>query len=541
MEARIANNNLPTEQTIEDEANSHTGLAKHFRIAKCEQKRFAMFGIMFGIIGFIYSFMRILKDNYVMSRQEPNCILYIKIFYIMPLSFAIIILINYMLGKRSVSKLFSIFCFGFMALFFILGSLVILEDHIMFKINPLDYQFVSNLVDRKEFGFLKYLLLTISEPLATWVYIVAELWGSLILSYLFLSFLNETCTEKQHGRFIPPLFIIANVSLFTSALVTTLFFKIKDHLTPEQNTLFMGLIFFIQGFLVIGILYSKYILESRIITKPIFISSNPKKIKKKSSIGFKEGIKIMLKSKFLLAMCTAVCFYSVTYNILETVYKNGIKSGANELGVEPGKYSGKFNNIDQYITSITVIILNMSSFSNFVDTKGWILVAMITPLISVISTLCIIGLGTYNSSAESSSIPLTNSLFGGKKSFIFLENLLGTLCLAALKIFKYTAFDVTKEKISMRIEDRYRPKFKSIFDGIFNKFGKSMGALYGIGLGAIISDIDIRGLSPVTAIFVSIFNACWIYAILYLGKSYNVSLKAKEPVDIDLTEPVDDK
>lgn len=537
MDVRTSVPNLPNEETIENEANSHTGLAKNFRIAKCERPRFALFGIMFGIIGFIYSFMRILKDNYVMSRQEPICILYIKIFYIMPLSFIVVLLINYLLSRRTVSKLLSIFCFSFMILFFILGGLVILEEKVMFKVDFTSVKIISGLIDRKGFGFLKYLILTINEPLATAVYVVAELWGSLILSYLFLSFMNETCTEKQHGRFIPPLFIIANLSLLASALVTTLYFKIKDHLTPEQNTVFMGLIFFIQGFLVLGILFSKYILESKVITKPIFISSNPRKGKGKTSIGFKEGIQIMLKSKFLLAMCSIVCIYSVNYNILETVYKNGIKTGAKATDVEPGKYSGKYNNLDQYITSLTVIFLNMSSFSNFVDKKGWVLVAMITPIISIVSTLCIIGLGTYNSSAENKSISFTNSMFGGKTSYIVMENLLGTLCLAALKIFKYTAFDVTKERISMRIEDKYRPKFKSIFDGIFNKFGKSMGAFYGIAISSMLSDIDIRGVSPITSIFIALFNFCWIWAVLYLGRSYNASVKANDNVDIDLTEP----
>lgn len=298
----------------------------------------------------------------------------------------------------------------------------------------------------------------------------------------------------------------------------------------------MGLIFFIQDFLVLGILYAKYILETKILTKPIFLSTQEKKVKgRKTTIGFKEGIQIMLKSKFLLAMCCAVCFYSIGYNILETVYKNGIKIGADKIGVDRGKYSGKFNNIDQYITSITVILLNLSSFSNFVDKKGWLMVALITPVICAISTVCIVGLGSYNSAAEGSSFNITNMLFSGNTSFIVLENLLGTLCLSAMKIFKYTAFDVTKERISMRIEDKYRPKFKSIFDGIFNKFGKSMGAMYGILIGSLFSDIDIRGVSPLTFGFLTILNGMWIFSAIYLGRSYNKSVKLNEPVDIDIT------
>lgn len=530
-------NNLPPEQQIEDEANSRTGILKNFRIASCEYTRFALFGIMFGIIGFIYSFMRILKDNYVMSRQEPICILYIKLFYIAPLSFLIVFAINYLLVRRSVSNLFSLFSLAFMGLFFLLGTFVMFEKQMMFSTSLLGAKLAAFATQMKHIGFLRYLILTLIEPLATSVYIVAELWGSLILSYLFLSYMNEICTERQHSRFIPPLFIIANVSLLASAMVTTLFFKIEDGLTSDQKPVFMGFIFFLEGLLVLAMLFCKYILETKVVTRPIFISDKIKRAKApKVTPGFAESLQIMRKSKFLLAMCTVVCFYSVAFNVLETVYKNGIKKGADEMNVEPGKYSGKFNSYDQYITSISVILLNMSTFSKFVDKRGWVFVAMVTPVIGLVSSLCILGLGSYNSAADRSSFGFLNSMLGGSATFVVLENYLGTLCLAAMKIFKYTAFDVTKERISMRIESRYRPKFKSIYDGIFNKLGKSVGATYGIAVSSLVSDIDFRGFSPFTSMGMAAVLGIWIFWVVYLGRSFNTSLKTNEPIDIDIAE-----
>lgn len=535
MQSDSARSSLPTEEDIENEVNSYTGILKNFKIAKCERSRFAVFGIMFGIISFIYSFMRILKDSYVMSRQDPVCILYIKLIYITPLSFIVVILINYMLPKRSVSKLFSLFCVVFMAIFAFLGTVAIFEKYVPLDNKGIEAKLATFSFETRGLGFLKYFLLTISEPLATSVYIIAELWGSLILSYLFLSYMNEACTAKQHRRFIPPLFIIANVALFLSALVTTLFFKIQDKLTNEQNTLFMGSIFFLESFLVLGVLYCKYLLETKYITKPIFSSEAIKQSKgPKLSTSFKESLKMMVKSKFLMGMCTIICFYSVAYNILETVFKNGIKSAADSLGVERGKYSGKFNSYDQYLTSISVICLNLSSFSNYVDEKGWLFVALITPILAFISSMCILGLGGYNSATEDGSIRFFNKIFNGSSAFYSLENYLGAFCLAGLKIFKYVAFDVTKERISMRLDSKQRPKFKSVFDGIFNKFGKSMGAVYGILMINFVSDIDFRGLSPVTFVFVSIILATWIFWVFYLSRSYNKSIKADEPIDIDL-------
>ncbi|KAI5179859.1 hypothetical protein PAEPH01_2700, partial [Pancytospora epiphaga] len=209
---------------------------------------------------------------------------------------------------------------------------------------------------------------------------------------------------------------------------------------------------------------------------------------------------------------------------------------AKYLGREKGAYSGWYNNLDQYITAITVIVLNMSSFSNLTQTTSWFTVAILTPIVACISTVCILGIATYNAATEDATVGWINSLFSGYKMMIKAENYLGMICMAAMKIFKFTAFDVTKEKISMRIEGRYRPKFKSVFDGIFNKGGKSFGAFYGILINVFSSNIDIRGMSPITSVFSILFIFCWGLSVLYLSGSYERSLSSKSNVDIDLVE-----
>lgn len=457
-----------------------------------------------------------------------------------------------------------------------------------------------------------------------------------MLSYLFLSFLNESCSRKQHARFLPPLFIITNVSLLLSAFVTTAFFNIRQKLNFNQNKLFMAGIFYLEGVLSLLLLFCKYILERKVMVTPIFrnnengitavdntvidigqydenknesienennqnesienenknesieseninksnqsngsnkitnqnneitnqntnqnneiidesnensqnITEQPvnnnqtKSNKPKNDIGFSEGLKIMAHSKFLLAMSTIVFCFSALFNILETVFKNGIKKGAIYYNKEPGKYSGMYNNIDQYATAIGVIILNLSSFSNLIESKGWFIVAVITPIIAGISATVILGIASYNAAAVDGSIShvnkLFNSIFGTPLPNIAMENMIGMICLCAMKIFKFTAFDVSKEKISMRIENRYRPKFKSIFDGIFNKFGKSFGAFYGIVVNSLVSSIDIRGMSPITSFIAASFIISWFVSVYYLNNSYVTSIENNENVNIDI-------
>lgn len=526
---------LPTEDEVEQQCN-HPFPFHHFKVAPCEYTRFALYGAMFWIIGFVYSFMRIIKDTYVVVRQDPICILYLKVFYILPLSFVVVILINYMLSARSISRIFGIFTLFFAALFFVFGGVILFEEHVFFDPRHIRDHIETFLLDARGLGFLKHFLLTINEPLATLVYITAEMWGSLMLSYLFLSFMNEVCTRRQHARFVPPLFIITNVSLLVSAFVTTLFLKARKRLDYEQNTLLMAGIFAIEGVLCLVILMCKYFLEQRTLVRPAFVPDTVARTgaQHRGSTSFSEGLEIMMQSRFLLAMSGMVFFYSLTFNILESVHKNSIKRGAKLANAEKGSYAGHFNNIDQYLTATSVIALNLSSFSTLADRRGWRTVALISPIVAIGAVLGVMGPAIYNSGATESSISLLNKPLAGRTSALLLENYIGVFCLAAIKVFKFAAFDVAKEKITMRIEDCHRAKFKSVYDGICNKFGKSGGAVYSIVINSLIADIDLWGMSPVTALFMIPSLILWIRSVFYLGGSFEATQRTDGFVDIDL-------
>lgn len=519
--------NIRHEDDVEAEMETRIGFFRNIRIAREERAKFALFGAMFFIIGFIYSFMRILKDMFVMERQDASCFNFIKIFYILPLSFVVVIGINYLLQKRSVAKIFNMCLMFFATTFLFFGTFVIFEDQLMFDAEVIKTKYEDSN------GFLRDFMYTVAEPIATLIYISAELWGSIILSYLFLSYLNESCPERQHGRFIPPLFILTNISLLVSALVTTGMRTVKEKMSPGQLKTFMGCFFLIEACLVGVILVLKYILETMVMSAPIFIAKGRKEKKSKPKVSFKESLKTMIKSKFLLAMCGIVFFYNALYNLIETVFKFGIKAGAKAAEMDKADYSAKFNNYEQYITSLSVIFLNMTSFSHLTDTRGWTFVAMICPVVGAISILAVFGLGAYNAALREESFGFINSMAKGAPKIV-LENYLGMFIISAMKIFKYTAFDVTKERISMKIEDRYRPKFKSIYDGIFNKLGKSGGSLYGVLINALFTDINPRGVSPLTGLFGAIFVLLWVSGIFYLGRNYDKAVKNKTNVNIDL-------
>lgn len=528
---------IPTEDSVEEEANSRRGIFRYFRVARVEYPKFILLGSMFGIIGFIYSFMRILKDMFVMVRQEPTTILFIKIFYILPISMTLVFAIQYMLGTKTVSRIFSIFCGAFASLFFVYGAIFLVEEHVSPSKFLLRDMFVDGKMSSKGLNVFKSMFLTLNEPLATVVFITAEMWGSLVLSYLFLSFLNESCTIKQFSRFIPPLIIITNISLFLSATATGGFFKLREKLSFHQNQVLLSGIFISQGLLVVLVIFLKIYLERVAMKRPLFVvSSGSRRKKAKANVSFSEGLEIMAQSKLLLAMSLIVLFFNISYNMIESTFKVGVKVAAEYFNEEKGKYSGLFNQIDQYLTSMTVICLNLSPFSSYVETRGFLIVGLITPIVTLLAVVMFLGSALYNTSVEGSGLGVVNGLFAGSSPLYSLENYSGIIFMSLLKITKYSAFDICKEKLGMRINPTYRARFKSVYDGIFGKLGKSIGSVYGLLMFEALDTEDLRKATPITAGIIFVFVAMWAKAIFYLSNSYESAVQHNRDVDIDMVE-----
>jgi len=111
---------------------------------------------------------------------------------------------------------------------------------------------------------------------------------------------------------------------------------------------------------------------------------------------------------------------------------------------------------------------------------------------------------------------------------------LGLLCVALFKITKYAAFDIAKECISMRINIKYRARFKGIYDGVCGKLGKAGGALLQIICNFLCNTNDIRESSFAYFMISFIIILLWFYFVFYLAGKYDESIRNDKDVDIDL-------
>ncbi|EPR79684.1 ADP/ATP carrier protein [Spraguea lophii 42_110] len=542
------NENLPSEEEIEEDAERRSmytfGI---YKIARVEDKKFWMMAIVFGLISYVFSIMKDLKDTFVIVRQIPASIHFLKLFYIPPIAILGTILIQKALVDSDNKSILMRMLLGF-AVFYFLFAMVSLPLPFPVEINT------DGLKDTFADGKMKYkgtesilaLLLTFYSWTSTVLFISSEIFGTLVLSLLFLSFANDICPINEFLRFLPLLYTISNLSLILSSISLYHISNFLNTFSYRNGRVMFSCLFIILSGLCLVAYFCTVILDRSVLSKPIFIVDGPQKKKSKQKISFNEGFKLMFTSKLVLSICLIVLFYNISQNMVDSSYKSLLRVEAERLGKNE---SFVINNQwrSQMTTGIGSIILLITPFSKIVRTAGWIVAGMITPIYVGVGCSFVFILAVYNTSIlGKNGIEYLNgfvqanriihSILNSDDAFLTFkyEVIIGRYISAGFKIIKYASFDICKEAISMKINPNCRSRFKGVYDGICSKLGKSMGAMLSILMTMVFSTTDVREASIFYFLFSTVIVLVWVFVVIYLGKKYNDSVTNNSYIDIDL-------
>lgn len=529
---------LPTEEEVEKQANSKTGIMSYFRIASCEWRLWTCLTFVFGTCVFVYSVSRTLKDAFVISKQLPVSISFLKLWVILPLSVFVTGLIQRLLSTHSVSKIFNAFLIAFGIIYFLQGLFFLPFAQ---SIQPGPYwsrdMFADEKMKGKNMNVLFPIILILNEWTSSFVYVTAEIYGSVLVQYIFLAFVNEVLTSKQNTRFIPPFYIISNILLMGSGLTNIGFgmWAEQDHVEFRKKEFVTFGFFVVGGILTFAAYFMKKYVENTLLNEQLFIRTESiKKKGRKQSASFLESLKLMIQSKFLIAIVLNSLFYYIAINLVELSWKNSIRVAAEVHNKDKDIFTRIVGAAEQLVVGFTVVIVLLSPLSNFIQTHGWLSIAIVPPIIVLVSSMLVFGAAFYNyPKVGGKSNLFFNDFLKDWKPNLLLECYGGLVAVAALRVAKYAFFDISKEAISMQIDVAYRAKFKAIYDGLCGKLGKSMGSLYGVIL-SFFGLNDARGTAPITLILCVLFSLIWIRAVIYLNKKYKQAKQTSSVIDIDL-------
>ena len=450
-----------------------------------EKKLIIIFSTMLFLITFNYGMLRAMKDVKVLGKANSHFLSNIKLWVVLPFMF--IFKFIYDTLARYVGKDNMLYWLvGLFTLFFL--SYILFADH-----------FISEIPEDNKSDWVIY---TKIWPIICF-YVMAETWGTYMLSVSFWSLANRTMSNQQAKRFYTTLSLGAAISTF---LAGVFIFIIKKEDTDKLIWLILCL-----NFLLVGVYYY---FRRDVKSNPTLYAHGTTK-KKKKKLGFFASIKALVTSKdsaYLGLILALVMCYGMGINFFETPYKQLLKDTGTALG-DKDKYLRTMLGLQLML--IGVVSGCLVFLAPLVKRRGWRFTASVVPVCLGIGCIVFFGVCYWQGQTMDKDTMWYISGFG--------------LCIVAIvKGSKYVFFDTSKEQTYKVSSEETQLTGKSAVDGVGSRVSKatSSGIItfikYATGITSI---LEYKGVIGCLAMFVLVI---WLWAVSGLSKRYEKRLHAYE-------------
>ncbi len=449
-------------------------------IHSSELKKFLPMALMMMGILFNYSVLRGTKDSLVVTNMGAEAIPTLKLWFVLPAAVLFMIVYSKLSNIFSKNGVFYIVVSFFLA-YFTLFALILY---------PYFDSLTPDLTSNVNNEFLKSLLVPIQGWVFSSFYVMAELWGSAMISLMFWRFANDVTSLKQSKRFYAMFGFVANGALIVSGGVLK---------TVKNVSLVSGIAVAICV-VIIGIYYW---LNNYVLTDPKYFNPDEiKKPKKKVKLSLGESLKYIMSSKYLGYIVLLVVCYGISINLVEVMWKDQVKI----LCPTPAQFSGFMGGLQIWTGAATIFFMLVGA--NILRRCSWFTATMMTPLMVFITGLIFFGCIIFKD-VMSPMISACCSL-----SVLEVIAYVGLAQNVLAKGVKYSLFDSTKEMSYIPLDDELKSKGKAAVDVIGGRAGKSGGAAINfLLLNVIFIGSKLADIAPVVATIFVVIMLIWFYAV----------------------------
>ncbi|CAO1948185.1 unnamed protein product [Urochloa humidicola] len=486
-------------------------------------KKIVPLGLMFFCILFNYTILRDTKDVLVVTAKGSSAeiIPFLKTWVNLPMAIGFMLLYTKLSNVLSREALFYTVIFPFIAFFgafaFVLYPLrdvihpTALADKLLAALGP---SFLGPVAILRIWSFCLF-------------YVMAELWGSVVISVLFWGFANQITTVDEAKEFYPLFGLGANIALIFSGRTVKYFSNLRKTLGPgidgwEVSLKGMMSIVVLLGLVITSIYWG---VNKFVLNDPSLPKSDRKKKKEKPKLGMKESLKVLLSSRYVRDLATLVVAYGISINLVEVTWKSKLKAQF----PSPNEYSsfmGDFSTATG-IATFTMMLLGRIILRKF----GWGVAAMITPTVLLLTgvgffSLILFGQPLTPMLATMGMTPLLAAVYVGAMQNIFSKSA------------KYSLFDPCKEMAYIPLDEDMKVKGKAAIDVVCNPLGKSGGAL--IQQFMILSFGSLANSTPYLGGILLVIVLAWLGAASSLDKQFSSLAKEdlkKEKAAHEKVEP----
>ena len=448
------------------------------------------------MILFIYSVERTVKDTIVVNEMGAELISAIKLFGTLPV--AVLMMLVYVKLSNELNKtvIFHIYNILFISYFLVFT----------FIINPNTAFFHIDLsMQKSDYSYFRFIFIIIENWSYSLYFILAELWGSVMLSLMFWQTANQVFKISQAKRLYPLLGLVAQFGMIMSGELLR-FFSNKSIFTGgwKESLIYINSSVLIAS-LFLSLLY--WILSNMLVSNDIINAETKKSSNKK--ITFVEGIKHVFTSKYIALITLLILCYGISINIVEGVWK----AQAGVVYSDKQDYANFMANLQTYTGIASMIAMLFGSY--ILSVISWRFAALFTPVAIFITGGVFFIFSIYQVKIAPFFIldPIVVAVFVG-----LLQNILG-------KATKYAFFDATKEMAYIPLDENLKSKGKAAADVIGGRLGKSGGALIQQFLLLMIPGSSLITLSASLFVVFLTIMLIWLFAVSLLANEFNLISK----------------
>ena len=468
-------------------------ISKYLPIRKQELSKFIVVSLMMVMILFIYSVQRTVKDTIVVSEMGAELLSALKLFATLPAAILIMLIYTKLSNELNKTTIFHILNIFFIS-YFIVFTFVIYP-------NISDFHFDFSEI-KSNYPYFRYII-TIAENWAySLYYVLAELWGTVMLSLMFWQTANQVFKIDEAKRLYPLFGLVAQLGLIISGeLLRLLSNKTIFKGGWAESLRYINLTTLFAG-IALSILF--WILSNKLVSSEI-INAETKKSKKK--IGFFEGLRHVFTSKYIGLIALLVICYGVSINIVEGVWK----AQAGVVYTNKQDYARFMANLQTYTGLASMVAMICGSY--ILSIISWRSAAILTPIAILITGGIFFIFSIYQVEIVDllpflTLAPIVIAVFIG-----LLQNILG-------KATKYSFLDATKEMAYIPLDEALKSKGKAAAEVIGGRLGKSGGALVQQFLLMVVPGSSLVSLSPTLFVVFLIVMVVWLIAVNVLAKEF---------------------
>lgn len=435
---------------------------KIFGVDAITLKKVIPLGLMFFCILFNYTILRDTKDVLVVTAKGSSAeiIPFLKTWVNLPMAIGFMLVYTKLANVLSKEALFYSCILPFIAFFggfaFLLYPLkdvlhpTALADSLLQSLGP---SFLGPVAILRIWTFCLF-------------YVMAELWGSVVVSVLFWGFANQITTVDEAKQFYPLFGLGANVALVFSGRTVKYFSHMRSNLPAGVDGWGASLKGMMSLVVALGLVICAihWWVNKFVLNDPALPKAEARKKKEKPKLGMMESFKFLLSSRYIRDLATLVVAYGISINLVEVTWKSKLKAQF----PSPNDYSSFMGDFSSYtgIATFSMMLLSRYIFRKF----GWGVAATITPTVLLITGVAFFGLILC-------SEPLTPLLATWGMTPLLAAVYVGALQNIFSKSAKYSLFDPCKEMAYIPLDEDTKVKGKAAIDVVCNPLGKSGGAL----------------------------------------------------------------